>query len=117
MIIIFCIVFVIWPLSTFHLLPDWLILTGLVILGLFLAKVFADPCMAVCHLLRDSSLSETQKLSSVFIPANTITRLSIREQKDIETGRLEEKTFEVRMVTLEKRVNMIQTLVTKGKEY
>ena len=105
-----------WPLSTIHLLPDWVILTGLVILGLFLAKVFADPCMAVCHLLRDSSLSVTQKLSSVFIPATTITRLSIREQKDIETGILEEKTFEVKMVTLEKRVNMIQTLVIKEKE-
>ena len=105
-----------WPLNTIHLLPDWLILSGLVILGLFLAKVFADPCMAVCHLLRDSSLSVTQKLSSVFIPATTITRLSIREQKDIETGRLEEKTFELRMVTLKKRVNMIQTLVIKEKE-
>ena len=79
-------------------------------------KVFADPCMAVCHLLRDSTLSVTQKLSSVFIPATTITRLSIREQRDIETGRLEEKTFEARMVTLEKRVSRIQTMVIKEKE-
>ena len=100
-----------WPLSTIHLLPDWLILSGLVILGLFLAKVFADPCMAVCHLLRNSSLSVTQKLSSVFIPATTITRLSIREQRDIETGRLE-----ARMVTLEKSVSRIQTMVIKEKE-
>ena len=99
-----------------HLLPDWVILTRLVILGLFLAKVFADPCMATCHLLRDSSLSGTEKLSSVIIPATTITRLSIREQKDIESGRVEEVTFEVRMVTLEKRVNMIQTLIIKEKE-
>ena len=76
-----------------------------------MAKVFADPCMAVCHLLRDSSLSVTQKLSSVFIPATTITRLSIREQRDIETGRLE-----ARMVTLEKSVSRIQTMVIKEKE-
>ena len=72
--------------------------------------------MAVCHLLRDSSLSVTQKLSSVFIPATTITRLSIREQRDVETGRLEEKTFEARMLTLEKRVSRIQTMVIKEKE-
>ena len=98
-------------LSTIHLLPDWLILPGLVILGLFLTKVFADPCMAVCHLLRDSSLSVTQKLSSVFIPATTITRLSIRDQRDVETGRLE-----ARMVSLEKSVSRIQTMVIKEKE-
>ena len=89
-----------WPLSTIHLLPNWLILSGLVILGLFLAKVFADPCMAVCHLLRDSSLSVTQKLSSAFILATTITRLGIQEQRDVETGRLD-----ARMVTLEKSVS------------
>ena len=105
-----------WPLSTIHLLPDWVILTRLVILGIFLAKVFADPFMAVCHLLRGSSLSATEKLSSIIIPTTTITRLSIREQKDIESGRVEEVTFEVRMVTLEKRVNMIQTLIIKEKE-
>ena len=105
-----------WPLSTIHLMPDWLILSGLVILDLFLTKVFADPCMAVCHLLRDSSLSVTQKLSSVFIPATTITRLSIQEQRDIETERLEEKTSEARMVTLEKSVGRIQTMVIDEKE-
>ena len=78
-----------------------------------MAKVFADPCMAVavCHLLRDSSLSVTQKLSSMFIPATTITRLSIQEQRDVETGRLE-----ARMVTLEKSVSRIQTMVIKEKE-
>ena len=72
--------------------------------------------MAVCYLLRDSSLSATEKLSSIIIPATTITRLSIREQREVESGRLEEETFEVRMVTLEKRVNMIQTLIIKEKE-
>ena len=56
-----------------------------------------DPCMAICHLLRDSSLSITEKLSSIVIPATTITRLSIREQREIESGSLEEETFEVVM--------------------
>ena len=100
-----------WPLSTIHLLPDWVILTGLVIIGLFLTKIFADPCMAVCHLLRNSSLSATEKLSSIVIPATTITRLNRRKQQEVETGRPE-----VRIVALEKRFNMFQTLVIKEKE-
>ena len=40
-----------WPLSTLHILPDWVILTGLIIIGLDLAKIFFDPCMAICHVL------------------------------------------------------------------
>ena len=51
-----------WPLSTLHLLPHWVILTGLTIIGLVLVKIFFDPCMAICHLVRDSSLSITEKL-------------------------------------------------------
>ena len=97
-------------------IPDWVILTGLVIIGLFLAKVFADPCMAICHLVRDSSLSVTEKLlSSIIIPVTTITRLNMRGQREVESGRLEEETIEVRIVTLEKRLNMIQTLIIKRK--
>ena len=48
--------------------------------------------------VRDSSLSITEKLSSIVIPATTITRLSMREQREIESGRLEGETFEVRIV-------------------
>ena len=72
--------------------------------------------MAICHLVRDSSLSITEKLSSAIIPATTITRLSRREQREIESGRLEEETIEVRIINLEKRVNMFQTLILKEKE-
>ena len=72
--------------------------------------------MAICHLVRDSSLSITEKLSSAIIPATTITRLSRREQREIESGRLEEETIEVRIINLEKRVNMFQTLLIKDKE-
>ena len=55
-------VFLPWPLSLLHLLPDWMILSGLVIIGLILIKIFLDPCMAICHLLRDSSLTITEKI-------------------------------------------------------
>ena len=61
-------------------------------------------------------LSITEKLSSAIIPATTITRLSRREQREIEFGRLEEETIEVRIINLEKRVNMFQTLLVKEKE-
>ena len=66
--------------------------------------------------MRDRSLSITEKLSSVIIPATTITRVSRREQREIESGRLEEETIEVRIINLEKRVNMFQTLLLKEKE-
>ena len=60
--------------------------------------------------------SITEKLSSVIIPATTITRVSRREQREIESGRLEEETIEIRIVNLEKRVNMFQALIIKEKE-
>ena len=47
-------VFLPWPLSALHLLPDWVILSGLIIIGLIMIKIFIDPCMAICHLLRDN---------------------------------------------------------------
>ena len=52
-----------WPLSCLHLVPDWVILTILSIIGLFLVKLFFDPVVAVCTLIRDSSLSLTEKIS------------------------------------------------------
>ena len=86
-------VFLPWPLSVLHLLPDWVILSGLVIIGLILTKIFIDLCMAICHLLRDSILTLTEKLSSAIILAATITRINRRGQLEIEDGRIEEETF------------------------
>ena len=108
-------VFLPWPLSALHLLPDWVILGALIVIGLVLTKIFFDPCMAVCHLVRDSSLTIMEKLSSAIIPATTITRINRREQLEIENGRIEEETVEARITILEKRVNMFQTLLLKEK--
>ena len=105
-----------WPLSMLIILSDWVILGGLIVIGLVLTKIFFDPCMAICHLVRDSSLSITEKLSSAIIPATAITRLNRREQREIETGRIEEETIEARIINLEKRVNIFQTLLLKEKE-
>ena len=104
-----------WPLSTLHLLPDWMILTGLVIIGLVLVKVFFDPCMATCHLVRDSSLSITEKISSAIIPAMTITGMNRKEQREVESGNFEE-LIELRVNNLEMRMTMFQTVLVKEKE-
>ena len=52
-------VFLPWPLSTLHKLPDWVILCGLFVIGLVLTKIFFDPGMAICHLVRDSLKKES----------------------------------------------------------
>ena len=48
-----------WPLNLLHIVPDWLIITILGIIGLFILKLFFDPMVACCTLIRDSSLSLT----------------------------------------------------------
>ena len=109
-------VFLPWPLSALHLLPDWVILSGLIIIGLILLKIFIDPCMAICHLLRDSSLTITEKISSAIIPATTVTRINRKGQLEVEDGNyIKERALEARIAELEKRVNMFQTMVLKEK--
>ena len=38
-------VFLPWPLSLLHLLPDWMILSGLIIIGLILTKIHMTGTM------------------------------------------------------------------------
>ena len=46
-----------WPINYLHIIPDWVIITILGVIGLFLMKVFFDPAVACCTLIRDGSLS------------------------------------------------------------
>ena len=73
------------------------------------------PCVAICHLVRDSSLSITEKISSAIIPTTTITRLNRRNQNEVETGNFEE-SLELRVNDLEMRMTMFQTVLVKEKE-
>ena len=102
-------VFLPWPLSLIHLLPDWMILSGLVIIGLILIKIFLDPCMAICHLVRDSSLTMTEKISTAVIPATRMTRICRRGTTNEEEGNYPmtkvEKDLEARIFEMEKRLN------------
>ena len=67
-------VFLPWPFSLIHLLPNWMVITGLTILMLTLVKVFIDPCLAICHLVRDSSMTIIDKVAAACLPAITITK-------------------------------------------
>ena len=77
-------------------------MSGLIVIGLILLKVFIDPCMSICHLLRDSSLTLTEKISSAKIPATTVTRVNRKGQLDLEEGiHIKEKVLEARITELE----------------
>ena len=104
-----------WPLSCLHLLPDWVILTVLSIIGLFLAKIFFYPAVAICTLIRDSSLSLTEKISSAILPATTITQMSKKKNKELENGSFEE-TIEMRMTDLENQMTMFKTVFIRDTE-
>ena len=112
-------VFLPWPLSLLHLLPDWMILSGLIIIGLILIKIFLDPCMAICHLVRDSSLTITEKISTAVIPATSMTRI---KQKGTMTGEegshpMEklDRDLEARIYEIEKCLNNFQAMVMRDK--
>ena len=104
-----------WPLNYLHLIPDCVILTVLIIIGLFLVKIFFDPAVAICTLIRDSSLSLTQKISSAILPATTITWMNKRKNKELENGSFEE-TIDMRMTDLEAQMTIFKTVFIRDPE-
>ena len=97
-----------WPLNMIHIVPDWIILTAIGIIGLLLIRVFFDPVMACCTLIRDSSLSLTQKLSSVILPATAITWMSKKRNQGINSSNIDE--FEMRVSDLENQMSVFNTV-------
>ena len=74
--------------------------------------------MAICHLVRDSSLTITEKISTAVIPATTVSRINRRDnmiEQDTSENNEKERTLELRVEELEKRLNMFQTIVMKEK--
>ena len=104
-----------WPINLIHLVPDWAILTVIAIIALLLFRVLFDPIMAICTLIRDSSLSLTQKISSIIVPATAITWMSRKKNRGIDAENIEE--FELRVSELEDKMSFFsQVFVTeKGK--
>ena len=77
-------------------------------------KIFFDPMVACCTLIRDSSLSLTQKISSAVLPATSITWMNSRRNQDLENGGLED--FELRVTDLEDDMKIFKTLMVRNTE-
>ena len=103
-----------WPINYLHIISDWVVITVLGVIGLFLIKIFFDPAVACCTLIRDSSLSLTQKNSSAVLPATSITWMNSRRNQDLENGGLED--FELRVTDLEDDMKIFKRLMIRDKE-
>ena len=101
-----------WPLNMMHILPDWLIITVLGIVGLLLLKVVFDPMVACLTLIGDSSLSIIQRLSSIIVPAATISWMNNRKNPQLEHKELED--VENRISELEDEMQLFKNLMVKG---
>ena len=64
--------------------------------------------MACCTLIRDSSLSLTQKLSSVIVPATAITWMSKKRNQGIDSSNIDD--FEMRVSDLENKMSWFSTV-------
>ena len=77
-------------------------------------KIFFDPAVAICTLIRDSSLSLTQKISSAVLPATTITWMNKKKNKDLKNGNFEE--IDMRMTDLEDQMTIFKTVFIRDTE-
>ena len=103
-----------WPINLIHLVPDWAILTVIAVIALLLFRVLFDPIMAICTLIRDSSLSLTQKISSIIVPATAITWMSRKKNRGIDAENIEE--FELRVSELEDKMSFFSQVFVTEKD-
>ena len=103
-----------WPISLIHFVPDWLILSVIGVMGLLLFRVLFDPVMAICTLIRDSSLSLTQKISSVIVPATAISWMNRKRNQGIDSSNIED--FEMRVSDLETKMSWLSKVFTTDKD-
>ena len=75
--------------------------------------------MAICHLVRDSSLTITEKISTAVIPATYMARIKRKEMMTEEEGSYSMKNLdrdlEARIYEIEKRLNNFQAMVMRDK--
>ena len=72
-------------------------------------NLFFEPVVACCTLIKDSSLSLTQKLSSVILPATSITWMNRKRNQDLENRNIED--FEMRVADLEDQMSIFQAVM------
>ena len=103
-----------WPISLIHFVPDWVILSVIGVVALLLFRVLFDPIMAICTLIRDSSLSLTQKISSIIVPATAITWMSRKRNQGIDSSNIED--FEMRVSELETKMSFFSKVFITDKD-
>ena len=101
-----------WPLNYFHILPDWLIISVIGVIGLILLKVIMDPLLACLTLIGDSSLSIIQRLSSVIIPATTVSWIHSKNTPQVELKEMED--VEARISELENQIKLLRNVMVKN---
>ena len=101
-----------WPLNYLHILPDWLIISVLGVVGLILLKVVMDPLLACLTLISDSSLSIIQRLASVIIPATTVSWIHSKKKPQIEMKEIED--VEARISDLEVEIKLVRNAMIKN---
>ena len=65
-------------------------------------------------MIRDNSLSLTQKISSAVLPATTITWINKKKNKDLKNGNFEE--IDMRMTDLEDQMTIFKTVFIRDTE-
>ena len=103
-----------WPISLIHFVPDWAILSVIGVAALLLFRVLFDPLMAICTLIRDSSLSLTQKISSIIVPATAITWMNRKRNQGIDSSNIED--FEIRVSELETKMSFFSKVFITDKD-
>ena len=80
---------------------------------------FLDPCIATCHLIRDSSLSITEEISTAVVPASSITKIKRNQASTDEEGshqmRRNNRSLEERIYDIETRLNNFEALMMREK--
>ena len=104
-----------WPLNYFHILPDWLIITILGVIGLILLKVIMDPMLACLTLVGDSSLSIIQRLSSIIVPATTVSWIHNKNTPQLELKELEDVEF--RISELEDQMQLFKNVMVRNVNF
>ena len=100
-----------WPLNLMHIVPDWVIISIVGVVGLFILKIFMDPMFACCNLIRDSSLSLTEKISSV-LPVASISWRSIKRNRNKNASNIED--VESRITGLEDDMKLFKNIMIRG---
>ena len=104
-----------WPLNYFHIIPDWCIITVLGIIGLILLKVIFDPMLACLTLIGDSSLSIIQRLSSIIVPATTVSWIHNKNTPQLELKELED--VENRISELEDQMQLFKNVMVRNSNF